>query len=106
MNIVPFLPLLIRGMAMDLTTSTMGKLTSIVGSRSGILGSVTTMPVKTFEVKGTRYYEAKAEVGAKRAREKSEVKCSIPDDHISPRRSALFMARSVLRDILGEVRAC
>ena len=32
--------------------------------------------------------------------------CSIPDDHISPRRSALFMARSVLRDILGEVRAC
>ena len=24
--------------------------------------------------------------------------CSIPDDHISPRRSALFMARSVLRD--------
>ena len=34
------------------------------------------------------------------------VSCSIPDDHISPRRSALFMARSVLRDILGEVRAC
>ena len=32
--------------------------------------------------------------------------CSIPDDDISPRRSALFMARSVLRDILGEVRAC
>ena len=26
-------------------------------------------------------------------------KCSIPDDHIDPRRSALFMARSVLRDI-------
>lgn len=33
-------------------------------------------------------------------------RCSIPDDHISPRRSALFMARSALRDILGEVRAC
>jgi hypothetical protein len=31
------------------------------------------MPVKTFEVKGTRYYEAKAEVSAKRAREKSEI---------------------------------
>jgi hypothetical protein len=28
-----------------------------------------------------------------------ELNCSIPDDHISPRRSALFMARSVLRDI-------
>ena len=27
--------------------------------------------------------------------------CSIPDDHISPRRSAFFMARSVLRDIRG-----
>ena len=25
--------------------------------------------------------------------------CSIPDDHIDPRRSAFFMARSVLRDI-------
>ena len=35
-----------------------------------------------------------------------DISCSIPDDHISPRRSALFMARSVLRDILGEVRAC
>ena len=25
--------------------------------------------------------------------------CPIPDDHIDPRRSAFFMARSVLRDI-------
>jgi hypothetical protein len=32
------------------------------------------MHVKTFKVKGTRYYDAKAEVSAKRAREKSEVK--------------------------------
>ena len=32
--------------------------------------------------------------------------CSIPDDHIDPRRSAFFMARSVLRDIRGGVRAC
>lgn len=32
------------------------------------------MPVKTFEVKGTRYYEANAEVAATRAREKSEIK--------------------------------
>lgn len=32
------------------------------------------MPVKTFEVKGTLYYDAKAEVSAKRAREKSEIK--------------------------------
>jgi hypothetical protein len=27
------------------------------------------------------------------------VKCSIPDDHIDPRRSAFFMARSVFGDI-------
>ena len=27
------------------------------------------------------------------------VRCSIPDDHIDPRRSAFFMARSVLGDI-------
>jgi len=33
-------------------------------------------------------------------------RCSIPDDHISPRRSALFMARSVLRDVRDEVRPC
>jgi len=30
-----------------------------------------------------------------------ETNCSIPDDHISPRRSALFMARSVLRECGG-----
>ncbi len=33
-------------------------------------------------------------------------KCSIPDDHIDPRRSAFFMARSILRDIRSGVRAC
>ncbi|TFL15918.1 hypothetical protein DR046_22850 [Jannaschia formosa] len=32
--------------------------------------------------------------------------CSIPADHISPRRSALFMARSILRDIRGGARLC
>ena len=32
--------------------------------------------------------------------------CPIPDDHISPRRSAFFMARSVLRDIRSGVRTC
>jgi len=33
-------------------------------------------------------------------------KCSIPDDHIDPRRSAFFMARSVLRDIQNGVLPC
>ena len=33
-------------------------------------------------------------------------RCLIPDDHISPRRSALFMARSVLRDIRDGARTC
>jgi hypothetical protein len=32
------------------------------------------------------------------------LKCSIPDDHIDPRRSAFFMARSVLEDIRKEKR--
>ncbi len=32
--------------------------------------------------------------------------CSIPDDHISPRRFALFMARSVLRNIREGVQPC
>ena len=32
--------------------------------------------------------------------------CPIPDDHISPRRSAFFMASSVLRDIRNGVRPC
>ena len=37
----------------------------------------------------------------------SYINCSIPDDHIDPRRSALFMARSVLRDIqTGGTNAC
>ena len=34
------------------------------------------------------------------------VTCSIPDDHIDPRRSAFFMARSVMRDIRDGVRPC
>jgi hypothetical protein len=33
-------------------------------------------------------------------------KCSIPDDHIDPRRSALFMARLLLREVREGVRAC
>ena len=32
--------------------------------------------------------------------------CSIPDDHISPRRSALFMARSVLREFRDGAPPC
>ena len=32
------------------------------------------------------------------------VRCSIPDDHIDPRRSAFFMARSVLGDIREHVQ--
>jgi hypothetical protein len=32
--------------------------------------------------------------------------CSIPDHHIDPRRSAFFMARSVLRDIQNGVQPC
>jgi hypothetical protein len=33
-------------------------------------------------------------------------RCSIPDDHIDPRRSALFMARSILREVREGVGAC
>jgi hypothetical protein len=33
-----------------------------------------------------------------------ECSCSIPDDHIGSRRSAFFMARSVLEDIRKEKR--
>jgi hypothetical protein len=33
-------------------------------------------------------------------------RCSIPDDHIDPRRSALFMARSILREVRDGVRTC
>jgi hypothetical protein len=32
--------------------------------------------------------------------------CSIPDDHIAPRRSTFSMAKSVLRDIRDGVRPC
>lgn len=35
-----------------------------------------------------------------------KVKCSIPDDHIDPRRSALFMARSILREVREGVEGC
>jgi hypothetical protein len=36
----------------------------------------------------------------------SEGSCSIPDDHIDPRRSALFMARSILREVREGFGAC
>ena len=39
-------------------------------------------------------------------RRHSFVTCSIPDDHIDPRRSALFMARSVLREARDGDRTC
>lgn len=32
--------------------------------------------------------------------------CSIPDDHIAPRRSGLFMARSVLSEVRDGRRTC
>jgi len=32
--------------------------------------------------------------------------CSVPDDHIDPRRHALFMARSILREVRDGGRAC
>lgn len=34
------------------------------------------------------------------------LRCSIPDDHIDPRRSALFMARSILREVRDGGRTC
>ena len=37
---------------------------------------------------------------------KHVLSCSIPDDHIDPRRSSFFMARSVLRDIRDGVQRC
>ena len=37
---------------------------------------------------------------------RSLARCSIPDDHIDPRRSAFFMAKSILRDIRSGVRTC
>jgi hypothetical protein len=46
------------------------------------------------------------EIGAELDQGVPKRSCSIPDDHVSPRRSALFMARSVLRDIWTEARTC
>jgi hypothetical protein len=33
-------------------------------------------------------------------------RCSVPDDHIDPRRRALFVARSILSEIWDGGRAC
>ena len=35
-----------------------------------------------------------------------DLKCPIPDDHIDPRRTALFMARSLLREVREGSRPC
>ncbi|SEP14319.1 hypothetical protein SAMN04490248_1292 [Salinihabitans flavidus] len=34
------------------------------------------------------------------------IRCPIPDDHIDPRRTALFMARSILREVRDEEMTC
>jgi hypothetical protein len=34
------------------------------------------------------------------------IKCSIPDGHIDPRRSALFMARTILRGVRDGDATC
>ena len=39
-------------------------------------------------------------------REGHYLKCSVPDDHIDPRRTALFMARSILREVRDGGRTC
>ena len=36
----------------------------------------------------------------------SRSRCTIPDDHIDPRRSALFMARSILREVRDGDATC
>ena len=36
----------------------------------------------------------------------NDATCSIPDDHIDPRRSALFMARSILREVRDGDATC
>jgi transposase len=42
-----------------------------------------------------------------RSHEPTLLMCSIPDDHIDPRRSGLFKARLVLRDIqMGDANVC
>ena len=49
----------------------------------------------------------RSSIGSRRQDKAKELdSCSIPDDHIDPRRSAFFMARSILRDIRSGVRAC
>nr|WP_237402481.1 DUF3578 domain-containing protein [Rhodovulum sulfidophilum] len=40
------------------------------------------------------------------SRGRDVLRCSIPDDHIDPRRSALFMARSLLREVRDGGRRC
>ena len=42
---------------------------------------------------------AMAAIGQNLLKAANKITCSIPDDHIDPRRSAFFMARSVLGDI-------
>ena len=37
---------------------------------------------------------------------KAQIRCPIPDDHIDPRRRALFVARSILGEVRDGERAC
>ena len=79
------------------------------------MGSSRTI-VNTEPLKGEEYFikikelylesTALAQNGVLSSSEPRLISCSIPDDHIDPRRSAFFMARSILRDIRRGVRAC
>jgi nucleoside-diphosphate-sugar epimerase len=59
--------------------------------------------INPFNEYGKTKYQAEDKL---RAWHSSGDNCSIPDDHISPLRSALFVARSVLRDIRDGARRC
>ena len=73
-------------------------------TKMGATGDVTDETAQRLLLAGVRLFAHKIDSENRTFRPVPEsaginATCSIPDDHIDPRRSAFFMARSVLRDI-------
>ena len=78
---------------------------NVHGAASGILGSNQALTAKP-PARGRLLCQRRVEDADGRGglENRYAIICSIPDDHIDPRRSAFFIARSVLRDIRENVQ--
>ena len=69
-------------------------------------GAAVTADTFGFPSRSITGYEGTSDILAAIMRGEADATCPIPDDHIDPRRTALFMARSILCEVRDGVGTC